>query len=124
VRARLAVAFVGSAIVIGLLAVTVFPTRIWLRQRNDIAEAQRRAHVLEHTNAALKKRVVDLKSDAAIERIAREQHNLVKPGEQAFAVLPPAADAPAAPKPKVPEATTAANRSFLARLRDRLSFWD
>jgi hypothetical protein len=124
VRTRLAVAFIGSAVVIGLLAVTVFPTRIWLRQRHDIADAQRRAHVLDHTNAALKRRVIDLQSDAAIERIAREQHNLVKPGEQAFAVLPPAADAPRAPKAKVAEAATATNRTLWDRVRDRLSFWD
>jgi hypothetical protein len=124
VRARLAVAFIGSAVVIGLLAVTVFPTRIWLRQSHDIADAQRRAHVLDHTNAALKKRVVDLQSDAAIERIAREQHNLVKPGEQAFAVLPPAADAPPAPKAKAAAVATDTNRSVWERFRDRLSFWD
>jgi cell division protein FtsB len=120
---RLAVAFFGSAVVIAFLAVAVFPTRLWLGQNADIAEAQHRVQVLDQTNAALQKRVNELDSDAAIERIAREQHNLVKPGEQAYAVLPPAGDAVKLPKPTLAPETTDTSRNFWERLRDRLSFW-
>jgi cell division protein FtsB len=123
VRARLAVAFLGSTLVVAFLAVAVFPTRLWLDQHRDISDAQHRVAVLDHTNAALKKRVNELDSDAAIERIAREQHNLVKPGEDAYAVLPPAGDAPKVTRPVLAPATHEAKRSFLERLRDRLSFW-
>jgi cell division protein FtsB len=124
VRARLAVALLGSTAVIAFLAVAVFPTRLWMSQRSDMSEAQHRIAVLDHTNAALKKRVNELDSDAAIERIAREQHNLVKPGEDAYAVLPPAGDAPKLTKPPLAPATHATSRNFWERLRDRLSFWD
>jgi cell division protein FtsB len=123
VRARLAVALLGSTLVVAFLAIAVFPTRLWLTQREDIADAQHRVTVLDHTNAALKKRVKELDSDPAIERIAREQHNLVKPGEEAYAVLPPAGDAPKVSKPPLAPETRDTSRNFWERLRDRLSFW-
>lgn len=122
-RARLAFAFVGSMLVVAFLAVAVFPTRLWLAQHKDISDAQHRVAVLDHTNAALKQRVTELDSDTAIERIAREQHNLVKPGEDAYAVLPPAGDAPKVTRPALAPATHDTSRNFLERLRDRLSFW-
>ena len=122
-RARLAVAFLGSTLVVVFLAVAVFPTRLWLAQHKDISDAQHRVAVLDHTNAALKKRVLELDSDTAIERIAREQHNLVKPGEDAYAVLPPAGDAPKVTRPALAPAVHDTKRNFLERLRDRLSFW-
>jgi hypothetical protein len=109
--------------VIAFLAVAVFPTRLWLDQRKEISTAQHRVTVLDQTNAALKKRVKELDSDAAVERIAREQHNLVKPGEDAYAVLPPAGDAPKLTKPALAPATRDTKRNFIERLRDRLSFW-
>ena len=124
-KGRIVLACLGSAAVMALLAVTVFPTRLWMHQKHDLAAAERKVQVLRQTNAALQHRVDELGTDSAIERIAREQHNLVKPGEAAFAVLPPAGDAPAAkPPPALAPAVAAPNRSFLERLRDRLSFWD
>lgn len=122
-KARLALAFFGSVAVIAFLAVAVFPTRLYMGQKRDISTAEHRARVLDTTNAALQKRIDDLGTDAAIERIAREQHNLVKPGEQAFAVLPSAADAPKLPTPELAPAKRDTSRSFWHRLRDRLSFW-
>jgi cell division protein FtsB len=41
-----------------------------------------------------------LHTDAAIERLAREQYNLVKPGEEAYAILP------ARPAPSTTTTTT------------------
>jgi cell division protein FtsB len=124
VKARLALALFGSVAVIALLAVTVFPTRLWLNQKHDLAAAEHKVQVLHQTNAALQQRVDELGTDSAIERIAREQHNLVKPGEDAFAVLPPAGDAPTLkPAPTLAPAVRAKDRNFLERLRDRLSFW-
>jgi cell division protein FtsB len=123
-KARLALAFIGSAVVIAFLAVAVFPTRLWMSQKSDIKDAEHRVQVLEQTNAALQKRIDELGTDAAIERLAREQHNLVKPGEQAFAVLPPAGDAPKlGPPPALAPAVNHDSRNFWERLRDRLSFW-
>lgn len=123
-KARLALAFVGSALVIAFLAVAVFPTRLWMSQKSDLTDAERRVQVLKQTNAALQQRVDELGTDSAIERLAREQHNLVKPGEDAYAVLPPAGDAPkASVSPAMAPATKDVSRNFWERLRDRLSFW-
>ena len=79
--------------------------------------------VLDQTNAALQKRVNELDSDRAIERIAREQHNLVKPGEDAYAVLPPAGDAPKVTEPTLLRRLPTPSRNFWERLRDRCRFW-
>ena len=122
-RARLVVAFLGSAIVIAVLAVAVFPTHLWMDQKRDIASAEHRVAVLNEANAALQKRVDELGTDSAVERLAREQLNLVKPGETAYAVLPPADDASRRVTTPLAPATPDTDRSFWERFRDRISFW-
>ena len=79
--------------------------------------------MLDQTNAVLQKRIDELGSESAIERIAREQHNLVKPGEDAYAVLPAAGDAPKSPSLDLAPPTHDTSRNFWERLRDRVSFW-
>jgi cell division protein FtsB len=79
----------GTAGLAALLAVGVFPTRTWLDQRSATTEAQSRLSVLREQNDNLAERIDRLESDAEIERLAREQYNLVMPGEEAYAVLPP-----------------------------------
>ena len=59
------VAFVGSALVIAFLAVAVFPTRLWMSQKHDIARAEHKVQVLHETNAALQKRIDELATDSA-----------------------------------------------------------
>ncbi|MDP1820074.1 MAG: septum formation initiator family protein [Acidimicrobiales bacterium] len=78
----------GGACVAGVLAVGVFPTGSFLDQRSDTAESQSRLEVLREQNEALEQRIGALQTDAEIERLAREQYNLVLPGEEAYAVLP------------------------------------
>lgn len=78
----------GGAFVVGLLAVGVFPTQIFLDQRASTAEASERLEVLRDQNEAYEARIERLETDDEIERIAREQYNLVFPGEEAYAVLP------------------------------------
>ncbi|MDP1792901.1 MAG: septum formation initiator family protein [Acidimicrobiales bacterium] len=122
-RTRLVVAFLGSVAVIAVLAVAVFPTRLWMDQKRDIASAEHRVAVLNEANTALQKRIDELGTDSAVERLAREQLNLVKPGETAYAVLPPADDAkPRVTTPLAP-VVEETDRNFWERLRDRLSFW-
>lgn len=79
----------GSVVLVGVLFIGVFPTRTYLAQRASIARAEEQLTVLGEQNAALEARAEELQSDAEIERLAREQYNLVKPGEEAYAVLPP-----------------------------------
>ena len=72
---------------IAALAVYVFPTRTWLDQRAALAETSVELAELEAERAALEQRVTELDSDDQIEQIARSQYGLVRPGEEAYAVL-------------------------------------
>ena len=78
----------GGAAVLGALAVGLFPTQTFLDQRSATAEAQQRLAVLRAQNEAFEERLERLGSGDEIERLAREQYNLVYPGEEAYAVLP------------------------------------
>ena len=75
--------------VLGVLLGGVFPTRTYLAQRDSTQGAEQQLAVLREQNGALEERARLLHDDAEIERIAREQYNLVRPGEEAYAVLPP-----------------------------------
>jgi len=88
----------GSAALLGTLAVTVFPTSTFLDQRADTSEVEERIAVLRSQNDAYEARIERLETVEEIERLAREQYNLVFPGEEAYAVLPaplPELDLPA-----------------------------
>ena len=83
----------GGACVLGVLAVFVFPTRTFLDQRASTGDSQRRLDVLQEQNEVMEQRLAQLDDPTEIERLAREQYNLVLPGEEAYAILP----APPAP---------------------------
>jgi cell division protein FtsB len=88
----------GSAALFGVLAVAVFPTSTFLDQRADTAEVEQRLAVLRAQNQAYEERIERLQTASEIVRLAREQYNLVFPGEEAYAVLPaplPELDLPA-----------------------------
>ena len=78
----------GGVAVLLALGVGVFPTGAFLDQRRNLAEAQERLGVLREQNAALDARLDALSTPEEIERLAREQYNLVLPGEEAYSVLP------------------------------------
>lgn len=87
----------GLALVV-VLAVGVFPTQTFLDQRRDMAEAAERLEVLREQNERLEARLEALSTPEEVERLAREQYNLVRPGEEAYSVLPaplPALELPA-----------------------------
>ena len=98
-RRRVLVPLLGSMVAVGGLLVGVFPTRAILEQRSALADAQARLAVVDGRNEDLEARVEALGTEAEIERIAREQYNLVFPGEEAYGLLP----APPSP-PTVPDA--------------------
>jgi cell division protein FtsB len=93
----------ASIVFVGILIVGVFPTRTFLAQRASIGHAQKQLEVLGQQNGDLEAQAKKLQSDAEIERLAREQYNLVKPGEEAYAVLPP----PSSPTTTPPRSTPA-----------------
>jgi hypothetical protein len=114
---------VASVLVVGFLFLAVFPTRTYLAQRRNLAAAQHRVEILNRENARLAARAKQLHSDAEIERIARQQYNLVKPGEKAYAILPGPGDAPPAGS-IVTTPEPAKKRGFWSRVANDLSFWN
>ena len=59
------------------------------RSQQQAAEIQKQINQLNQENEQLAKRVKELKSDpAAVERIAREEMGLARPGEYIFKVAP------------------------------------
>ena len=99
-----------TLVAIGVLLVVVFPTRTFLAQQASVRAAGQRLAVLEEQNRLLEDRVRSLHEDAEIERIAREEYQLVRVGEEAYAVLP-AAPAPAPPPVGTPPALRVDERS-------------
>ena len=78
----------GGACVLGVLAIGVFPTRSFLEQRATTHQTEQRLAVLDQQNKDLAAQLQALNTPAEIERLAREQYNLVRPGEEAYSVLP------------------------------------
>jgi cell division protein FtsB len=121
-KLRRVVPFLALIVLIGLLFVGVFPTRTWLAQRKESAAATEQLHVLNTENTRLAARVKALQSDDEIERLAREQYNLVKPGEEAYALLPGQAPTPkAAPTPAA--AKSERDQSLPSKVWHTLTDW-
>ena len=108
-KARIVVA---SVIFIGILFGAVYPTRTYLRQQRELSAAEHKLDLFREQNGRLEAEVKRLESDEEIERIARARFNLVKPGEEAYAIVPvpppPAPPAAAAPAAGTPAASGAA----------------
>ena len=100
---RLAVA---TLVLVGALFVFVFPTSALLDQRSQLAGAEQRLAVLRKQTARLAARSDRLSTDAEVQRIARDRYNMVRPGEQAWAVLPGPTSPTPAPSPAPGSSTT------------------
>ena len=74
---------------LAVLFVFVLPTRTYLAQRRDLHGVTERLDVLSAENKRLQDQADKLQTDAEIERLARERYGLVRPGEKAYAILPP-----------------------------------
>jgi cell division protein FtsB len=117
-KARIAVA---SVVFVGFVFGAVFPTRTYLAQRREIAAATERLALFEAQNGRLETAVERLQRDDEIERLARSRYNLVRPGEEAYAILPvpappPVVPLPAAPPPSRPNALVAWVQGTLDRV--------
>jgi cell division protein FtsB len=98
-KARIVVA---SVIFIGILFGAVYPTRTYLSQQRDLEAAHHKLELFRQQNGRLEAEAKRLESDEEIERIARARFNLVKPGEEAYAIVP------VPPKPGAPGVAAAA----------------
>jgi cell division protein FtsB len=95
-RAGLVFAALALAIV---MAWAVFPAQAWMDQRQERKALIAQEAALAAENGALQARTAQLQTDEEIERLAR-QYNLVKPGEEAYFLLPqPGATTVQAPPP-------------------------
>ncbi len=91
VRRRRAIALrvsVATIVVIGLLFVVVFPLQAWMRQRDDLDASEHRLEVIHNERVRLQREAAKLQDPHEVERIARELYGMVRPGEQAYAVVP------------------------------------
>jgi cell division protein FtsB len=78
---------VGLAFVAVLFAF-VYPTRTYLHQRQQLNDAERRLEVLKQSTKALEHDSERLQTDAEVERRAREDYGLVRPGETPYVLVP------------------------------------
>lgn len=85
-KVTILVALLGLAVY--LLA--VFPTRSYLLQRSQVRHVVTQVNAVQSSNAQLQHQIDSMNSPSEIEKIARSQYGLIKPGEKAFVVLPPA----------------------------------
>lgn len=111
----------GSVVLVGVLFIGVFPTRTYLAQRASISRAEKQLEVLGEQSDALAARARELQRDGEIERLAREQYNLVKPGEEAYAVLPPPVSEPPVSAGPATDGAAEEDRNLLERAWDTVT---
>ena len=85
-------------------AAGIFPFRQLIAERRSVAQAQETLLALRAENERLAGEVAVLGTDEEVERLAREQFGLVRPGEASFVVVAPAGEEAAAAEPE-PEPT-------------------
>jgi cell division protein DivIC len=111
----------ASVVFVGVLFLFVLPGRTYLAQRRTLAAAQTRVNVLSQATSELQQRSQQLQTDAEIERLARQQYGMTKPGEVPYAILP--AQQPPAPAGPPPHPSKSA-RSLPSRVWHDLQFWN
>ncbi len=79
----------GALAVAAVILFAWFPASSLLQQRSDLASAQAQLSTLHQQDAALAQEQKNLSDVGEVGRIAREQYQLVSPGQQAYEVLPP-----------------------------------
>ncbi len=87
----------GGLAVIGVLFVFVYPTSTFLQQRAELNTGEQRIAKLDTQTKLLQAQNKLLQGDAEVERIAREQYGLVRPGETPYVIVPGANTTTTAP---------------------------
>ena len=111
-RARLA--FLGAVVASALVLFAWFPAGSLISQRSDLHGTEAELNALHAQDSALAQESKNLSDAGEIGRIAREQYQLVSPGQQSYEVLPPSgataagtsyAGDPGSAGPVIPSAT-------------------
>ena len=79
----------GAVIMAAVITFAWFPVGSLLSQRSDISGIEAELATLHKQDAALAQEKKSLSDAGEIGRIAREQYQLVSPGQQSYEVLPP-----------------------------------
>jgi type II secretory pathway pseudopilin PulG len=111
---------IAALALVGVLFLAVFPTQAYLGQRRHRDELAAQVAQQAATNEALRERAAVLDSDEEIERLARLHYQLVKPGEEAYVILPDGVP-PTTTAPEAAPAPPADEPGWLGRLWDRIT---
>jgi cell division protein FtsB len=84
---RLRVA-IGATMVVLILFAFVFPFRAWLAQQHEVDRVRQHLSMLDAQNRSLQREATLLQTPAEIDRLARSRFHMVRPGEDAYAVVP------------------------------------
>lgn len=91
--------FLALLAVVGVGVLAVFPVQAYFDQGRERARLAAAVSDIEAHAAGLRSRIEELDSDAEIERLARERYQLVRPGEEAYVILPDGSPPPPPPPP-------------------------
>jgi cell division protein FtsB len=86
---RSAFMLIGGALLSLAILGAWFPANALYHQHSSVAAANAQLNEIHQQDAALAQERKDLSDSAEIERIAREEYQLVSPGQGAYEVLPP-----------------------------------
>jgi cell division protein FtsB len=84
----------ASVVLVGLLFAFVYPTQTFLDQRDATRRARAQLELLRSENGKLADEAQRLQQPAEIEKRARD-YGMVRPGEQAYVIVPAPTLAPA-----------------------------
>lgn len=91
-RRRAVAGLVVTVILVAVLLFAVFPTRTWVQQRNETSAKQTELAAIQAQRAKVQAEQEKLETDEEIERRAKEELNMVNPGEEAYNILPAPTD--------------------------------
>lgn len=118
---------IGSIALAAALFLFVLPSRTYLAQRHSMSAAETRLQVFRAQNAKLAAEAAHLQSDADIERVARQDYGLVKPGEKAYLIQPSSPAPPATGAGSTPGSAPkkkAASPGLVERVWHDIQFWN
>ncbi len=109
---------------LGVLLLAGFPARAWIAQRHERERVAETVRELAAQNRHLEEQARLLHTDEEIERLARKDYHLVRPGEETFVIVPPAVPPSALAPSAAPAATASAEepeRPWWQRALQRLT---
>ena len=72
--------------VVAIMFIYVYPIRAYYAETSKLKTEQHKLQILKEANVKMKKERTNLSKDSEIEKLAREQYHLIKPGEDAYIV--------------------------------------